>query len=70
MPEARSAIICSQTLPGHGLVNAVNEEIILPHDTEDEAFDKILALAGEFLDELFESRHYLKPVADFRLLLN
>ncbi len=34
--------------------------------TEDEIFDKILALAGESLDDLFESRHYLKPVADFR----
>jgi hypothetical protein len=40
---------------------------LLSHiDTEDETFDKILALAGESLDELFESRHYLKPVADFR----
>ena len=35
-------------------------------NTEDETFDKILALAGESLDELFESRHYLKPIADFR----
>jgi hypothetical protein len=35
-------------------------------DTDDEIFDKILALAGESLDELFESLHYLKPVADFR----
>jgi hypothetical protein len=35
-------------------------------DTEDETFDKILAVAGESLDELFDSRHYLKPVADFR----
>jgi hypothetical protein len=35
-------------------------------DTEDETFDKILALAGESLDDLFQSRHYLKPVADFR----
>ncbi len=34
--------------------------------TDDEIFDKILTLAGESLDELFESRHYLKPVADFR----
>lgn len=40
---------------------------LLSHvDTEDETFDKILAVAGESLDELFESRHYLKPVADFR----
>lgn len=35
-------------------------------DTEDEIFDKILALAGESLDEVFESRHYLKPIAEFR----
>jgi hypothetical protein len=34
--------------------------------TEDETFDKVLALAGESLDDLFESRHYLKPSADFR----
>jgi hypothetical protein len=27
---------------------------------------QILALAGETLDELFESRHYLKPIADCR----
>ena len=40
---------------------------LLSHvDTEDEVFDKILVLAGESLEELFESRHYLKPVADFR----
>jgi hypothetical protein len=40
---------------------------LLSHiDTEDETFDKIIALAGESLDELFDSRHYLKPVADFR----
>src|ERR1700675_1123779 len=30
--------------------------------TEDETFDKVLALAGESLDDLFESRHYLKPI--------
>jgi hypothetical protein len=35
-------------------------------DTEDEIFDQILALAGESLDDLFDSRHYLRPVADFR----
>jgi len=35
-------------------------------DTDDETFDKILALAGESLDGLFDSRHYLKPVVDFR----
>jgi hypothetical protein len=40
---------------------------LLSHiDTEDEAFDKILALAGESLDDLFDSVHYLKPIADFR----
>jgi len=40
---------------------------LLSHiDTEDETFDKILALAGESLDGLFDSVHYLKPVADFR----
>ena len=44
--------------PRAALVSLIN--------TEDETFDKILALAGESLDELFESRHYLKPIADFR----
>ncbi|MFZ3374229.1 MAG: hypothetical protein WA183_01600 [Chthoniobacterales bacterium] len=40
---------------------------LLSHiETEDEAFDKILALAGESLDGLFDSVHYLKPIADFR----
>jgi hypothetical protein len=40
---------------------------LLSHiDTQDETFDKILALAGESLDDLFESRHYLRPIADFR----
>jgi hypothetical protein len=40
---------------------------LLSHiDTEDETFDKILALAGESLDGLFDSVHYLKPIADFR----
>ena len=40
---------------------------LLSHiDTEDETFDKIIAVAGESLDELFDSRHYLKPIADFR----
>jgi hypothetical protein len=40
---------------------------LLSHvDTEDETFDKIIALAGQSLDELFDSRHYLKPIADFR----
>ena len=35
-------------------------------NTDDESFDKILALAGESLDNLFDSVHYLKPIADFR----
>jgi hypothetical protein len=40
---------------------------LLSHiDTADEVFDKILALAGESLDHLFDSVHYLRPVADFR----
>ena len=40
---------------------------LLSHiDTEDETFDKILALAGESLEGLFDSVHYLKPIADFR----
>jgi hypothetical protein len=40
---------------------------LLSHiNTEDETFDKILALAGESLDDLFDSRHYVKPIADFR----
>ena len=43
--------------PPPALVSLIN--------TEDETFDKILALAGESLDELFESRHYLKPIAGF-----
>ena len=40
---------------------------LLPRiDPEDETFDKILALAGESIDGLFESFHYLRPIADFR----
>ena len=40
---------------------------LLSHvNTDDEIFDKILALAGESLDYLFESCHYVKPIADFR----
>ena len=40
---------------------------LLSHiDTDDETFDKILALAGESLEGLFDSVHYLKPIADFR----
>ena len=49
--------------PLAGLTVASRELI---SDTEDETFDKILALAGESLDGLFDSRHYLKPVVDFR----
>jgi hypothetical protein len=36
------------------------------HKVRASAFDKILALAGESLDGLFDSVHYLKPIADFR----
>jgi hypothetical protein len=50
--------IARVNFPAAALVSLIN--------TEDETFDKILALAGESLDELFESRHYLKPIADFR----
>jgi hypothetical protein len=40
---------------------------LLSHiNTDDETFDKILAVAGESLELLFESFHYLKPVAEFR----
>lgn len=35
-------------------------------DSESEAFDEILGLAGEALDRLFASVYYLRPVADFR----
>ena len=34
--------------------------------TEDDTFDKVLALAGESLDDLFDSSHYLKPAVEFR----
>jgi hypothetical protein len=47
-------------------INFPTPALVSHIDTNDETFDKILALAGESLDELFESRHYLKPVADFR----
>ena len=50
--------IARVNFPAPALVSNVN--------TEDEIFDKILSLAGESLDELFDSIHYLKPVADFR----
>ena len=50
--------IARVNFPAPALVSLIN--------TEDETFDKILALAGESLDELFESRHYLKPIPDFR----
>ena len=49
--------IARVNFPAAALVSLIN--------TEDETFDKILALAGESLDELFESRHYLKPIAGF-----
>jgi hypothetical protein len=40
---------------------------LLSHiNADDEIFDKILALAGDSLDDLFESCHYLRPIADFR----
>ncbi len=35
-------------------------------DSESETFDNILAIAGECMDQLFESVYYLRPVADFR----
>lgn len=35
-------------------------------DSESETFDDILALAGECMDQLFESAYYLRPIADFR----
>jgi hypothetical protein len=35
-------------------------------DSETETFDHVLALAGESLDRLFASVHFLRPVADFR----
>ncbi|MBA3833778.1 MAG: hypothetical protein H0X34_18165 [Chthoniobacterales bacterium] len=34
--------------------------------SESETFDSILSLAGECMDQLFESVYYLRPVADFR----
>lgn len=51
---------------GCGGVNFPAPALLSHIDTEDETFDKILVLAGESLDDRFESRHYLKPVADFR----
>ena len=35
-------------------------------DSESETFDHILALAGECMDELFESIYYLRPASNFR----
>lgn len=35
-------------------------------DSENETFDNVLALAGDCIDQLFESVYYLRPVADFR----
>lgn len=35
-------------------------------ESEGETFDAVVQLAGESLDRLFESAHYLRPIADFR----
>ena len=35
-------------------------------DSESETFDSILSLAGECMDQLFQSAYYLRPIADFR----
>ena len=35
-------------------------------DSESETFDHILTLAGECMDQLFESTYYLRPVSNFR----
>ena len=35
-------------------------------DSESEKFDDILTVAGECVDQLFESVYYLRPIADFR----
>ncbi len=35
-------------------------------NSESETFDKVLTLAGECVDRLFESVYYLRPVAEFR----
>ncbi len=35
-------------------------------DSESETFDDILALAGECMDQLFESAYYLRPITNFR----
>lgn len=35
-------------------------------DSESETFDDVLALAGECMDQLFESAYYLRPIANFR----
>ena len=35
-------------------------------DCESGTFDHILAFAGECMDELFESVHYLRPISNFR----
>ena len=35
-------------------------------DSESETFDHILTLAGECMDELFESVYYLRPTSNFR----
>ena len=35
-------------------------------DSESDTFDDVLALAGECMDQLFESAYYLRPIANFR----
>ncbi len=35
-------------------------------DSESETFDEILVIAGECMDQLFESAYYLRPVVNFR----
>jgi hypothetical protein len=35
-------------------------------DSESEKFDDILTVAGECMDQPFESVYYLRPIADFR----
>jgi hypothetical protein len=35
-------------------------------NSESETFDRVLALAGECVDRLFESVYYLRPVPEFR----
>jgi hypothetical protein len=35
-------------------------------DSESETFDHVLALAGECMDQLFESVYFLRPISNFR----